>query len=116
MKPAEEYILRQPEQFQAMILHVLAVVELELSKSELLFKWGIPYIYYKKKPFCYLAPNHKKGFLDVGFAKGFELKRNQEILVDENRNTVKSLCYYSIEEIDNAILIDVISEAKLLYK
>ena len=71
---------------------------------------------FQKKPFCYLAPNHKKGFLDVGFAKGFELKRNQETLVDENRNTVKSLRYYSIEEIDNAVLIDVVLEAKLLYK
>ena len=116
MKPTEAYILRQPEQYQAMMLHVLAVVEQELSHSELLFKWGIPYMYYKKKPFCYLAKKKKKGFLDVGFAKGFELKRNQEVLVDEKRNTVKSLRYFSIEEIDNAVLIDVISEAKLLYK
>ena len=79
MKLVDEYILRQPEQYQAIILHIIAVVEKELLQSELLFKWGIPYIYYKKKPFCYLAPNHKKGFLDVGFAKGFQLKRNQEI-------------------------------------
>lgn len=114
MKPVDEYILRQPEQYQAMILHIIAVVEQELLQSELLFKWGIPYIYYKKKPFCYLAPNHKKGFLDVGFAKGFQLKRNQEILVDENRNTVKSLRFFSIEEIDNMVLIDVIEEAKWL--
>ena len=62
-----------------------------------------------------MATNHKKGFLDVGFAKGFKLKRNQEVLVDENRNTVKSLRYFSIEDIDNEVLIDVISEAKLLY-
>lgn len=116
MKPTEAYILSQPEKYQIMILHVISVVDQELGSNELLFKWGIPYIYFKKKPFCYLAPNHKKGFLDVGFAKGFELKRNQETLVDENRNTVKSLRYYSIEEIDNAVLIDVVLEAKLLYK
>lgn len=115
MKPTEVYILRQPERYKAMMLHVISVVEQELDTSELLFKWGIPYIYFKKKPFCYLAPNHKKGFLDVGFAKGFGLKRNQEVLVDERRNTVKSLRYFSIEEIDNQILIDVVSEAKLLY-
>ena len=115
MKPTEVYILSQPEKYQAMILHVISVVEHELGTCALLFKWGIPYLYYKKKPFCYLAPNHKKGFLDVGFAKGFELKRNQEVLIDENRNTVKSLRFFSIEEIDNEVLIDVISEAKLLY-
>lgn len=115
MKPTEEFILRQPQPYQAMILHVLAVVEQELPQSELLFKWGIPYVYFKNKPFCYFAPNHKKGFLDVGFAKGFELKRNQEVLVDEKRNTVKSLRYFSIETIDHILLIDVISEAKLRY-
>lgn len=115
MKPTEVYILNQPEKYQAMMLHVLSVMEQELSQSELLFKWGIPYLYYKKKPFCYLAPNHKKGYLDVGFAKGFELKRNQEVLVAENRNTVKSLRYYTIEAIDNEVLLDVIIEAKLLY-
>ena len=37
MKPTEEYILRQPQPYQAMILHVLAVVEQELPQSELLF-------------------------------------------------------------------------------
>jgi hypothetical protein len=115
MKPTEEFILRQPQPYQAMLLHVLAVVEQELPQSELLFKWGIPYVYFKNKPFCYFAPNHKKGFLDVGFAKGFELKRNQEVLVDEKRNTVKSLRYFSIETIDHILLIDVISEAKLRY-
>lgn len=115
MKPTETYILSQPEKYQAMMLHVLAVLEQELSEYELLFKWGIPYLYYKKKPFCYLAPNHKKGYLDVGFAKGFEMKRNQEVLVAENRNTVKSLRYFSIESINNVVLIDVIKEAALLY-
>ena len=115
MKPTEAYILRQPEQYQAMILHVLVVAEQELSQSELLFKWGIPYVYNKKKPFCYLAPNHKRGLIDIGFARGFQLKRNQETLVDEKRNTVKSLRFFFIEEIDNAVLIDVISEAKMLY-
>lgn len=115
MKPTEVYILNQPEKYQDMMLHVLSVMEQELSQSELLFKWGIPYVYYKKKPFCYLAPNHKKGYLDVGFAKGFELKRNREVLVAENRNTVKSLRYFTIESINNEILIDVIKEATLLY-
>ncbi|HLO74614.1 MAG TPA: DUF1801 domain-containing protein [Flavobacterium sp.] len=116
MKPTEEYILQQPIEYQTMMLHVLTVVKQELPQSEVLFKWGIPYVYYNKKPFCYLAPNQKRSFLDVGFAKGFQLKRNHEKLVDEKRNTVKSLRYFSIEEIDNVILIDVIREAKLLYK
>lgn len=115
MKPAEEYIFRQPEMYREMLLHIVAVVEHELRDTELLFKWGIPYFYYKKKPFCYLAPNHKRKFVDVGFAKGFQLLKNQESLVDENRNTVKSLRYTTLESIDNSILKAVIEEAKTLY-
>jgi hypothetical protein len=115
MKLTDEYIYRQPEKFKTIVLHLISVFERELPELELLFKWGIPYFYYKKKPFCYLAPNHKKGFVDAGFARGFQLKRNQDCLVDENRNTVKSLRYYNLEDIDNTTLEDVIREAVSLY-
>lgn len=54
-------------------------------------KWGIPYLYYEKKPFIYVAPNKIKGFVDFGFAKGYQLKLHQDILNGENRNTIKSL-------------------------
>ena len=116
MRPTDEYILSQPEKYQAMLLHLLAVVQRAIPELELLFKWGIPFFYYRKKPFCYLAPNHKKGFVDVGFARGFQLKRNQEALIGEKRNTVKSLRYSTLENIDNLILEDVMQEALGLYK
>lgn len=116
MKFADEYILCQPEKYQSILFHLISVFERELSDLELLFKWGVPYFYFKKKPFCYLAPNHKKGFVDVGFAKGFQLIRNQDWLVDEKRNTVKSLRYFSLEDIDNIILEDVIKEASTIYQ
>jgi Domain of unknown function (DU1801) len=89
MKPTEEYILNQPEKHQTILLHIIAVIQKILPEAELLFKYGVPYFYCKKKPFCYLASNPKKEFVDVGFAKGFLLMNNQEYLVDENRNTVK---------------------------
>lgn len=116
MKLTDEYIYRQPEKFRSIVLHLITVFEREIPELELLFKWGIPYFYYKKKPFCYLAPNHKKGFVDAGFAKGFQLTGNQYCLVGEKRNTVKSLRYYNLEDIDNTILVDVIKEAATLYK
>jgi len=116
MKLTDEYIYRQPEKLRSIILHIISVFEREIPELELLFKWGIPYFYYKKKPFCYLAPNHKKGFVDAGFARGFQLEKNQDFLVGEKRNTVKSLRYYNLEDIDNAVLMDLIKEAATLYK
>lgn len=115
MKPSDEYIIGQPEKYQNILLHLIAVIEKLVPDSQLLIKYGIPFFYYKKKPFCYLAPNHKKEFVDVGFSKGFQLNKNQEFLVGENRNTVKSLRYFSLESINNKILESVIEEATNLY-
>ena len=56
------------------------------------------------------------GYVDLGFARGFQLENNQDILIGEKRNTVKSLRYFSLEEINHEALIDVIKEAKLLYR
>lgn len=115
MKLTDQYILNQPEKYQSILLYIISVVESKIAGVDLNFKYGIPYFYYHKKPFCYLAPNHKKGFVDVGFARGFLLKENQEFLNSENRNTVKSLRYFSLESIDHQVLEAVLEEAKSLY-
>ncbi|CAM4265973.1 DUF1801 domain-containing protein [Flavobacterium terrigena] len=116
MKPAEVYILKQSPQFQEIIHYVISVIEQEIEVTELLFKWGIPYFYYEKKPFVYIAPNKSKGFVDIGFAKGYELILHQDILIGENRNTIKSLRYFEIDSVEDIVLREVIREAKLLYK
>ncbi|TRX20731.1 DUF1801 domain-containing protein [Flavobacterium franklandianum] len=116
MRFTDEYIFRQPENYQSILQQLIPVFKREIPELELLFKWGMPYFYYKKRMFCYLISNLKKGFVDAGFARGFQLKRNQEYLVGEKRNTVKSLRYTSLESINNEILVDVIQEALSLYK
>lgn len=115
MKAAETYIYNQPFLYQSILLHLHQVICQHVPNTELLFKWGIPYVYYQKKPFCYLAPNHKNEFVDLGFAKGYQLKRNQTDLIGAHRNTVKSLRYYSLESINHEVLLDVIAEAIELY-
>lgn len=115
MKPADLYILNQPDDFRNILFHIIAVVENTIPEATLDYKWRIPYFYYKGKPLCYLNASHNHGFVDVGFAKGFQLKNNQEQLIaDKGRNTIKSLRYYSLTGIDNDILISVLEEAKSL--
>lgn len=116
MKPTELYILNQPEKYRSILLHIIAVVNHTLPEATLEYKWGIPYFYYKQKPFCYLNASHKHQFVDVGFAKGFQLKtQQQQLIADKGRNTIKSLRYYSLEHINQQVLVDVIEEAKSLY-
>lgn len=115
MKPAENYIFNQPKKYQSILLYLIEVINQTIPENSLEFKWGVPYVYYQNKPFCYLAPNHKKCFVDLGFSKGFQLKKHQNILISENRNTVKSLRYFDLESIEHETLIEVIKEAILLY-
>lgn len=114
MKPADLYILNQPEIYRNMLLHIVTVVENTVPEVTLEFKWKIPFFYYKKKPFCFLNASHKSAYVDIAFSKGYRLKNNLNFLIGDGRNTYKSLRYSTLEEIDNSILISVIEEAKSL--
>lgn len=115
MKPAEEYILKQPEHFHMIMMHLCAVVEQIVPEVELLFKWGLPFYYYKKKPFCYLNVLKKENAIDLCFMKGHLLKRHKDKMIDKDRKLVASLRYVNLKSIDNKVLNDVLLEVKALY-
>ena len=115
MKPQDVYVLNQPEKYRDMLLHIISVVEQTVPEVTLEYKWKIPYFYFKKKPYCFLNVSHKKGYVDLAFNKGFQLKDNlNNLIAGDGRTTFKSLRYTTLEEIDNSILISVLSEAKNL--
>lgn len=113
MNPAELYILKQPEPYKSILIQLQILIESTLPKLELKFKWRIPYYYLNGKPFCFLHAS--KGYVDVGLNKGFQLKAHESHLVDKNRKIMKSLRYFSVDEIDSEILIEVLLEQKSLY-
>lgn len=111
MKPAEVYILNQPEPFKSILMHLQILIENAFPNAILLFKWKIPFYYLDDKPFCYLNPSKKKRFVDVGFWVSSHLEKYNEFLVSDNRKVVKSLRYFSINDIDEVILLSVLEEA-----
>ena len=115
MHPALVYTLNQPEPYQSIMMHCMATIEACIPEIELRFSYKIPFYYYRGKPFCYLAPNHKDQFMDLGLTKGYQLTLHQDALNGDNRNTVKSIRYYQLETIDQAILVAVLEEAVSLY-
>ena len=110
MKPAEEYILKQPEAFKSILLHLQMLIESTFAEVTMKYKWKIPVYYYKEKPLCYLNSSVKKWYVDVGFWAKDHLENYNEFLITEGRKVVKSLRYFSIEDIDEAILISVLQE------
>ncbi len=112
MKPTDVYILKLDEPYKGIVCHLIAVIEIMVPTATLEYKWSIPYFYYQNKPLCYLNASPKNNYVDLGFAKGFQLQQNLDYLIaDKGRNTVKSLRYFSIESINNAIIKSVLKEA-----
>lgn len=121
MKPAEEYILTRPEPYKSMLLHLQIIVEATLPNVELKYKWKIPVYYIGKKPICYFNASLKKGFVDVAFWTSEDLSKFNKVLIAENRKVVKSLRYFSFEEIKEEVLIEILetigkSEQQGFYK
>lgn len=114
MKPAEDYILNQPEPFKSILLHLQILIEGSFPEVDLQFKWKIPFYYLDGKPFCYLNPSKKKGYVDVAFWVSAHLTKYNEFLILENRKVVKSLRYYTLADIDEEILLTVLEEAHQL--
>lgn len=110
MKPAETYILNQPEPFKLILMHLQIIIEHHFPKVDLKFKWKLPFYYLDDKPFCYLNFSKKKGYVDVGFWASAHLKHHEH-LVSDGRKVVKSLRYFTLEEIQEKILVSVLNEA-----
>ncbi len=109
MNPAEEYILKQPEPFKSILLHLQVVIETTLPDVELLFKWRIPFYYEGKNPICYF--NVTKGYVDVGFTGAQYFTKHLDKLESGKRKYVKSLRYQNIDDIDDEVLIELLEQA-----
>jgi hypothetical protein len=111
MKPAEEYILKQEEPFKSILLQLQILIEHHFPEVELQFKWKIPFYVLNGSPFCYLNPSKKKGYVDVGFYGDNKLKKHNDLIITEGRKVVRSLRYFTTNDINSDILIYVLSEA-----
>tara|TARA_R110002124_G_scaffold3116_2_gene21338 strand:- start:67308 stop:67670 length:363 start_codon:yes stop_codon:yes gene_type:complete len=110
MNPAEQYILQQPEPARSILLHLQVIIESTLRDAIMLYKFKLPFYYINGKlPFCYL--NHTKGYVDLCFWHGAHLTVHTEKLVSKGRKHMKSLRYYSPEDVDKQVLVDILSEA-----
>ncbi len=111
MNPAENYILNQKEPFKGMLLHVQWVIETTVPQADLKYKWGIPSYYLNDSPFCYLNVPIKKSYIDIGFWRSAHLTKHLDKMTMEGRKMIKSLRYSTLEEIDDTVLKDVLTEA-----
>ncbi|HHC79959.1 MAG TPA: DUF1801 domain-containing protein [Flavobacteriia bacterium] len=109
MNPAENYILRQPEPYRSILLHLQLIIEKTIPALELKYKYKIPFYYLEGKPFCYL--NQSKDYVDLGFWKAAYLTVHLAYMTTANRKMMKSLRYKTVAEINRQIVIDILQDA-----
>ena len=109
MDPASAYILDQPEPFRSILLHLQLIIERTIPGVSLHYKYKIPFYYLDGKPFCYL--NQSKNYVDVGFWMAAHMTIHQEHMTKKGRKKIKSLRYFTLEDIDENILMDVLKNA-----
>ncbi|MEQ3665263.1 MULTISPECIES: DUF1801 domain-containing protein [unclassified Olleya] len=114
MNPAAHYILKQPEPYRSILLHLQVIIEHAIINFELKYKWSIPFYYVNGMPFCYLNASHKKQFVDLVFVKGNQLTVFKTHHVIENRKKMISLRYKSLDKIDDTVINAVLQEALTL--
>ncbi len=109
MNPAKDYILKQPEPFKSILLHLQLVIEQTLPEVDLKYKWRVPFYYIEGRPLCYL--NHTKGYVDLGFWNSAHLTVHLDRMTVDGRKMMRSLRYRNLEEIDDAVLAEVLQNA-----
>nr|WP_321236254.1 DUF1801 domain-containing protein [uncultured Psychroserpens sp.] len=110
MKPAEAYILQQPEPYKSILLHLQLLIEHTLPNADMKFKWRIPCYYFENRPICYL--NQSKDYVDVGFWHSAHLTKYTEYMVSENRKVVKSMRYKALDDINDEVFIAILKEVE----
>lgn len=111
MNPAEAYILRQSQPYRSMLLHLSILINRTGPNVVLKYKWNIPCFYVDYKPFCYLNVSEKKGYVDIAFWNAASLTKHLDKMCSDNRKVIKSLRYFTLEEINDTVVKEVLLDA-----
>ena len=107
MKSAELYTLNQTKPFKSILLYLQLLIETNFPEIELQYKWKIPVYYLNDNQLCYINPSLKKGYVDAGLWVKSILEEYDAFLISEGRKVVQSLRYFSIDDIHEAVLVEI---------
>lgn len=110
MSPVELFVLEQPENLKPIFRKLRDLILYAAPFIEEKMVYDIPFFYGAKRIF-YLNP--QKNRVDLGFCEGYLLGKN-EVLQTKNRTQVKTICFYSVDEINTEIILPIIHEAIII--
>ncbi|WP_167342194.1 DUF1801 domain-containing protein [Nonlabens sp. SY33080] len=114
MNPAEDYIYKAPEPFNHIMMDLHVLISSNFPDAVLKYKWSLPFYYLKGNiMFCYI--NFRKKYVDLGLAYGSELSnKHNKLVAGEGRKRMRSLRYFSMDDMDNKVLLETLIELQNL--
>lgn len=111
MNRVDEYILDQDPELAIIVEKLRDIIKSCSPSITEKIAYRIPF-YYGYKRLFYI--NVVKEVIDFAFCRGNELSNVQNILKSKGRKSIKSISIKSINDIDEEVLSQIISEAILL--
>jgi hypothetical protein len=109
----EAYYEKQEEPLKSSFLALRKIIlgfDDDISEH---WKYQIPFFYYKKKMFCYLYQQQKKGMPYIGFAKGD--KMDHFALDGGERKKMKVMHFNPKEDLPIETIYELLEMAKSFY-
>ena len=114
LRPIDNWFLQQEEPFKN-CFEFLRLFMLRFNKNiSEEWKYGLPFYYYRKKPFCYLWFHKKYKQPYIGIVKGKQI-HHPDLLI-EKRATMKILLIDPEKNIPVRKIKSILIEAMALYK
>ena len=114
MQAVEDFIYyHAPPKTQALLIASHELILALVPQVKPVMKWKIPfYVYFKN--LCYLNP--VKDHIELGFPYGVFLSNTQGLLEVGDRKQVRVISIYTLEDLDQAAISEIILEAALYNK
>ncbi|MDO6802820.1 DUF1801 domain-containing protein [Wenyingzhuangia sp. 1_MG-2023] len=113
MNNTNNFFEKQEEPNKSAFLFLRDFIINHESDIELLYKWKLPYFYFKGKPLCYLWKDKKTNEPYISFSKGLEL--HHPALIQGDRKRFKILPINPNQDIDVILIQTILEQAIKLY-
>ncbi len=112
MNPVDQYLFKQIEPYQSIMLYVRSVILKTMPKVEEKLNYGVPFYHHNKRPLIYLNILKGTNFVDVAFIQGtFYQDKFPQLKNYNNRKQVRSLQVKSLEDFDELQFIELLKKA-----
>lgn len=113
MTPLENFYHKQAEPNKSCLLALREIILSQHNDIEAVWKYGLPFFYFKGKMFCYLWVHKKYKQPYIGIVKGKQIEHSSLLL--EKRKQIKILLVNPEEDFNVVTIKEILQKAISLY-